>query len=329
MIDPDFLMDLRRSFSAALAYEDPMVARDQLLDAGWLDALVADEPTAVALTFRLQGERRQDAACLDDVLARQLVSGWPAAAGDFAVAYPLSIPAARGPEISHVVLPAHRTASRLLWLGDKDGSDLRIIELEEGLPNHRVKGIDPDYGVIGLSGPPIGRVDPLEGEQARRLWAQALRAGRIAVAHQLVGGSHRLLRLATDHACDRKQFGRPLGTFQAVKHRLAETLVAITSADAAAVAASSSPSHITAAIAKALAGRAAATSGKNCLQIFGGIGFTSDHQFHGYFRRHFMLDRLLGDERTIQRQLGRDLREGMLRGERVVDLDCPLSVDLI
>jgi hypothetical protein len=329
MIDRDLLTDIRRSFSAALAHEDPAAARAQLLAAGWLDALASDEAAAVALTFRLQGARRQDAACLDDVLARQLAAEWPSAAGDLAVAYPLSTASADGARISHVVLPAHRDAARLLWLRDAEGSDLEIIQLDDGLTGFEVKGIDPAYGLVGLSEPPLGRLDALTGEEARRLWAHALSAGRVAVAHQMVGGAHMLLQVATAYACDRKQFGRPLGSFQAVKHRLAETLVAITAADAAAVAATSSPSQTNAAIAKALAGRAAAAAGKNCLQIFGGIGFTSEHQFHEYFRRNLMLDRLLGDERTLQRQLGRDLRNGTRRGQRIIDLDCPLSVDLI
>lgn len=149
------------------------------------------------------------------------------------------------------------------------------------------------------------------------------------MAHQLVAGAQVLLQMATEYARTRKQFGQPLGSFQALKHRLAETLVAITSADAAAVAAGSCPGQTNAAIAKALAGRAATIAGKNCLQIFGGIGFTSEHDFHRYFRRNLMLDRLLGDERTIQRELGRQLRSGSLRSESVVDLECPLSVDLL
>jgi alkylation response protein AidB-like acyl-CoA dehydrogenase len=332
MIDSDLLNDLRRSFSAALAHEDPVTARDQLLAAGWLDALAAEDPSVVALTFRLQGSYRQDAACLDDVVAQQLAKAWSSAAGDLAagdlaVAYPMSGP--DGDRASHVVLPAHRDATLLLWLPDLKPSELSIVELDDRLPDRALKGIDAAWGLIGLSGRPAGRVAALEGETAQRLWTEALGAGRVAVAHQLVAGAQVLLQMATEYARTRKQFGQPLGSFQALKHRLAETLVAITSADAAAVSAGSCPGQTNAAIAKALAGRAATIAGKNCLQIFGGIGFTSEHDFHRYFRRNLMLDRLLGDERTIQRELGRQLRSGSLRGERVVDLDCPLSVDLL
>jgi Acyl-CoA dehydrogenase, C-terminal domain len=329
MIDSDLLSDLQRTFSAALAPEDPVTARDQLLAAGWLDALAAQDPAVVALTFRLQGSYRRDAACLDDVVAQELAKEWSLAAGDLAVAYPMSAPSTDGDRASHVVLPAHRDAPRLLWLPDLDTSELRIVELDDRLPDRALYGIDAASGLIGLSGRPAGRLAALEGETAQRLWTVALGAGRVAVAHQLVAGAQVLLQLATEYARTRKQFGQPLGGFQALKHRLAETLVAITSADAAVVAAGSCPNQTNAAIAKALAGRAATIAGKNCLQIFGGIGFTSEHEFHRYFRRNLMLDRLLGDERTIQRELGRQLRRGSLRGERVVDLDCPLSVDLL
>jgi hypothetical protein len=344
MIDSNLLSDLRRSFSAALAHEDPVTARDQLLAAGWLDALATEDPGVVALTFRLQGSYRQDAAALDDVVAQQLAKEWSSAARDLAardlaardlaardlaVAYPVSAPSADGDRASHVVLPAHRDATLLLWVPDLETSVLRIVELEDRLPDRALKGIDAAWGLIGLSGQPAGRVAALEGVTAQRVWTEALGAGRVAVAHQLVAGAQVLLQMATEYARTRKQFGQPLGSFQALKHRLAETLVAITSADAAAVAAGSCPGQTNAAIAKALAGRAATIAGKNCLQIFGGIGFTSEHDFHRYFRRNLMLDRLLGDERTIQRELGRRLRSGSLRGEGVVDLECPLSVDLL
>ena len=52
-------------------------------------------------------------------------------------------------------------------------------------------------------------------------------------------------------------------------------------------------------MAKALAGRAAAVAGRNCLQVFGGIGFTTEHGFHRNYRRSLVLDRRLGDTRTL------------------------------
>jgi alkylation response protein AidB-like acyl-CoA dehydrogenase len=161
------------------------------------------------------------------------------------------------------------------------------------------------------------------------LWSGALAAGRIAVAHQMVAGARAMLSMALDYAQARKQFGTPIGTFQAVKHRLAETLVVISSADAAALAAASNGNATAALTAKVLAGRAAATAARNCLQVFGGVGFTTEHAFHRYLRRNLVLDRLLGDARTLQIELGTQLRTGALAGDRLVNLEDPLRIALL
>ena len=65
-------------------------------------------------------------------------------------------------------------------------------------------------------------------------WPDAVAAGQRALAHELVGASRAMLELARDHAVERIQFDRPIARFQAVRHRLAESLVAIEAADAAA-----------------------------------------------------------------------------------------------
>ena len=128
-------------------------------------------------------------------------------------------------------------------------------------------------------------------------WVPALAAGRTALAHQLVAGAYAQLMLATEYAQDRRQFGVPIASFQAIKHRLADTLVAISAADAATLAAGATGTEWGAAVAKALAGRAAAAAARNCLQVFGGIGFTEEHEFQRRFRRNLVLERLLGDGR--------------------------------
>jgi hypothetical protein len=200
------------------------------------------------------------------------------------------------------------------------GEELSIVELEEALETGVIGGIDPDGGLIGLRARPAGTITSLRGAEATSTWGPALAAGRVALAHELAAGAHALLTSATAYAKVRKQFGAPIATFQAVKHRLAETLVAISAADAAAVAAASTGTPAGAAVAKALAGRAAAAAARNCLQVFGGIGFTTEHEFHRRFRRSLVLDRLLGDRRTLERELGAELRSGKLRAERIVEL---------
>ena len=130
-------------------------------------------------------------------------------------------------------------------------------------------------------------------------------AGRAALGWWLVGSSRAMLELARRHALDRTQFGRPIASFQAVRHRLAETLVAIEGAEAALACAGD---ELGALLAKAAAGQAALTAAKHCQQVLGGLGFTAEHDFHRHFKRVLILDGLLGGSRDLTRAAGRALR---------------------
>lgn len=130
---------------------------------------------------------------------------------------------------------------------------------------------------------------------------------RRALAHELVGAARAMLELARVHALERVQFGQPIAQFQAVRHRLAEALVAIEAASAALDAAWDDDTQTAAAIAKAVAGRSARTVAKHAQQVLAGIGFTTEHPFHGYLFRVLELDHQYGDYRTLTRELGAQL----------------------
>jgi hypothetical protein len=138
--------------------------------------------------------------------------------------------------------------------------------------------------------------------------AVPLSAGRQAVGWWLVGASRAMLSLARSHALDRVQFGRPIGSFQAVRHRLAETLVAIEGAEATLQAATDQPDDLICLLAKAAAGQAALTAARHCQQVLGGIGFTAEHQLHHHVKRALVLDGLLGSSRELTREAGAHLR---------------------
>ena len=104
------------------------------------------------------------------------------------------------------------------------------------------------------------------------------------------------------------QFGRPIARFQAVRHRLADALVAVEALEATLrprPATSRTPS--TAALAKAIAGRTARTVAAHCQQVLAGIGFTTDHPFHRFLKRTMLLDGLFGSADEIVVDLGRGL----------------------
>jgi hypothetical protein len=173
------------------------------------------------------------------------------------------------------------------------------LRAPSGLDARPVGGLDPALGLLEVSGSSAA-MDPAA-------WAGAIAAGRRALAHELVGASSAMLDLAREHALGRIQFGVPIASFQAVRHKLADSLVAIESARGALDAAWEAGEPFDAAVAKAIAGRSARLVAKHAQQVLAGIGFTLEHPLHRYVRRIRVLDGLLGDARSLTRDLGEHL----------------------
>jgi alkylation response protein AidB-like acyl-CoA dehydrogenase len=131
-----------------------------------------------------------------------------------------------------------------------------------------------------------GAGEPLEGNHLPGLSSAAL-----AVAAELTGIAQRAMEMAVDYARDRKQFGRPIGSYQAVSHRCAQMLMEVESARSAsyyaAWAADAEPETLplAAAMAKAYASDAGWRVCTSSLQVHGGIGFTWEHDLHFYLKR--------------------------------------------
>jgi alkylation response protein AidB-like acyl-CoA dehydrogenase len=281
-------------------------ALDAALDElGWADALAVDTRVAVSLLFGLQGGANATSSALERVVAHAL--GHPA-------------PAVVLPALGRAAAPGTRDGKRVVVRGvattGAGEHDTALVVTRSGeahvavaadvaaLQRRAVHGIDPSIGVVEVvgeveSGTELGPVD----------WHAAVAVGQLALGHELVGASRRMLELAREHAVDRVQFGRPIATFQAVSHRLAETLVALEAADAVLDAAWLDRAPPTAAMAKASAGRAARVAARHCQQVLAGIGFTSEHSFHRYAKRVFVLDQLLGSTRILTAELGSDILE--------------------
>jgi alkylation response protein AidB-like acyl-CoA dehydrogenase len=110
-----------------------------------------------------------------------------------------------------------------------------------------------------------------------------------------------LFEMTRVYALDRTAFGRPIGSFQAIKHQLAdismhlEAAKAVASAATEAIAAGRSDAGEVASIAKAWVGDAGIDLAQGCLQVFGGIGYTWEHDLHLYLRRITMNSTLFGN----------------------------------
>jgi len=130
----------------------------------------------------------------------------------------------------------------------------------------------------------------------------------VLLAAEQVGGAQACLDLTVEYAKVRTQFGRPIGSFQAIKHRCADMLVALESARSAvyhaAWTAADAPDELpaAAAMAKAMASEAYNFCAGETIQLHGGIGFTWEHDAHLYYRRAHSTALFLGDP-AYQREL--------------------------
>jgi alkylation response protein AidB-like acyl-CoA dehydrogenase len=131
---------------------------------------------------------------------------------------------------------------------------------------------------------------------------KVLELGVVALAAEQVGGAQRCLELSTEYAKTRLQFGRPIGSYQAIKHRCADMLVAVEFAKSAAYfaafrAADGDDAELAAAasMAKSYCSEAYFQAAADTIQIHGGMGFTWEHPAHLYFKRAKSSSLLFGD----------------------------------
>ncbi|MDX2541479.1 acyl-CoA dehydrogenase family protein [Streptomyces sp. WI04-05B] len=124
-----------------------------------------------------------------------------------------------------------------------------------------------------------------------RIMAKVLDTASVGLAAEQAGGARRCLEMSAEYARTRHQFGRPIGSFQAVKHKCADMLVQVELAEASAreaallAAGGAADFPVAAAVAHACCSRAYMFAAMENIQVHGGIGFTWEHPAHLYFRR--------------------------------------------
>jgi alkylation response protein AidB-like acyl-CoA dehydrogenase len=141
--------------------------------------------------------------------------------------------------------------------------------------------------------------------------ARGLQIAATALAAELVGGMQRTLDLTVEYAKTRKQFGKPIGQFQAVQHQCADMYLETESARSAvyyaawALEEKAPDAAVAAAIAKIYASDASRTVGNRGIQVHGGMGFTWENDLHLYYRRAKASETMLGDATFHREQLAR------------------------
>jgi alkylation response protein AidB-like acyl-CoA dehydrogenase len=180
---------------------------------------------------------------------------------------------------------------------DDEGPALFVMTSDApGLERERCATLDPTrpQARLRLAQTPARRIG---GED---LLDRVLLHAAVALAAEQTGGAQGCVELATAYAKERVQFGRPIGSFQAVKHFCADMLVhtevARTATWYAAWACAEAPEEVAAAapIAQHAASEAYAFASRHCIQVLGGIGFTWEHPAHLHYRRALSSAQFLG-----------------------------------
>lgn len=317
-VDADDMALLAASFEAVMADAPGPGEADQALHGlGWGELLAAAPRPAAAMAFSALGATGSAATLLDDVVAHAL--GMPFSP-DVCVLIPASLhanhadPQPDDPRIFKQEEPLEvdgLVSSRI----DRATTVVTVVDGEYGpeltsfeagfLRGRDATGVDPAHPYRSLSVRVAAHfLTPLEAEGS---WEAAVTAARTALAHQLIAGARWMLAEARQHALDRVQFGRPVASFQAIRHKLAESLAQIEGAASVAAACLHNPDPMLAALVKSLAGQAALTTATHAQQVLAGIGFTAEHRFHLWLKRMLVVDTLFGSASSLPTEIGQDL----------------------
>jgi len=225
-------------------------------------------------------------------------------------------------EMGAVVAPGPFFATTVLWAAlGLDGTGTVLFAREPIMPyvldadrvDHIAVVTRDGLGGVGTVEP--GSLRPVESiDWTRRLFElesgvqngsridrQALlERAWVALAAEMLGTTRWLLQHTIEYAKEREQFGRPIGSFQAIQHKIADMALAYEEAWSAVyyaalcVDAGDADRHRAAHVAKIMAGAAATRAAKDGIQVHGGIGYTWEHDLHLYIRRAYASEHLFG-----------------------------------
>ena len=279
-----------------------------LADFGFTELLAGEPRAAVSLLFTAMGVGGVMSGALQEVLRLPLAEAVETAAADNIVLPPIGGTLAGTLErktvaVRGLLLGQHRAGALLVPV--ESAGDIAWVRLVEPPPSRIVTGLDPTLGMVAIDAEGLRADVVLRGAAAASAWTAVAAAGRRALGYQIVGAVSRMIDLAVDHARLRVQFGRPIGSFQAVRHRLADAYVAREGAVAALdLAWEADDGGLAAMLAKSLAGRAARIATAQCQQVLAGVGFTAEHSFRHFLARATVLDQVLGSAAELPGMIG-------------------------
>jgi alkylation response protein AidB-like acyl-CoA dehydrogenase len=196
------------------------------------------------------------------------------------------------------------------------GDDLVLVQAGDGVSTRTVDSVDrllAPVVVVGLASVRVAEVLPNAAGVATRIL-------RLLAAAEAVGGLGACTEMATGYAAGREQFGRPIGSFQAVKHHCANMLVDTELATAAtwdAARAVGAEAELAVTMAAGHALTAYQRVALQNVQVHGGIGYTWEHDAHLYIRRSTVLQAFAGDQDALQDRVIALQRDGVRRRQSV------------
>jgi alkylation response protein AidB-like acyl-CoA dehydrogenase len=326
---------------------DPAELWKALSEQGWLAVMVPEEHDGVALGLldasviaRALGAATVPGPWLGTVLAAEAVrlagsdaqrSSWlpRLAAGEVKGAVAL-VKAGSSPEPAHAPATADGGAlsGRLEQVDYAHVADLLVVAAADGLylvdPRGdgaaitRCAALDRTTRAssVDLDGAPGERLEASSDEVLQALLDRAA----VLVANDLAGIARKALFETVEYDKTRVQFGRPVGSFQAIKHHLADLHVAVTMAEHAAlyaahaVDAGREDAALAVSIAKSKAADTARQAVSDMIQYHGGIGFTWEHDAHFFFKRAKRLEYAYGDAAQHRERIARILVDGRAAG---------------
>jgi alkylation response protein AidB-like acyl-CoA dehydrogenase len=223
--------------------------------------------------------------------------------------------AVRGSTVSAAAVPVLAEAAADLFLLPA-GDDLVLVQAGDGVSIRTVDSVDQLLApviVASLDSVHVAEVFPGAAGVAARIL-------RLLAAAEAVGGLGACTEMATVYAAGREQFGRPIGSFQAVKHHCANMLVDTELATAAtwdAARAVGAEAELAATMAAGHALTAYQRVSLQNVQVHGGIGYTWEHDAHLYIRRATVLQAFAGDQDALRDRVVRLQRDGVRRRQSV------------
>jgi hypothetical protein len=277
---------LRKTLRPVLVERSDRRLAARLDELGWDDVVADDPTTAICTLFEIKGEVLGGGDALGPLLARRVAE---------AARVPEAVDAtvvldgyALGPLAATVLVPG--ADGRVALAASSTFEAEAVQPIDEHSEVFRVRGSLQDPTWLGVDA-----------------WEEAVAAGRWALGAELTGIAQQVIADAVAYTTVRHQYGRPIGSFQALQHRLANAHVSMLGARRVVSEAAGTGSPWTALVAKALAGAAAEEACTHAQQCYGAIGFSWEHTFHRYLRRTYLLDRLLGNWRELEVEIGRRL----------------------